>query len=68
MLEVCILNALQFRIQTVSPYFFLCRFLQVFANFDDDSGPPAPAHPSRYLAYLHEVLCFLSTTIDLANP
>ena len=29
MLEVCILNALQFRIQTVSPYFFLCRFLQV---------------------------------------
>ena len=27
--EVCILNALQFRIQTVSPYFFLCRFLQV---------------------------------------
>ena len=45
-MEVCILNALQFRIQTVSPYFFLCRFLQVFANFDDDSGPPAPAHPS----------------------
>jgi cyclin B len=27
--EVCILNALQFRIQTVSPYFFLCRFLGV---------------------------------------
>merc|ERR1711937_806288 len=27
--EVCILNALQFRIQTVSPYFFLTRFLQV---------------------------------------